>query len=171
MNSHNCSKNWYLVQTKSRNEQVAIENLSRQGYECYLPKYMTSKKLRGKCYEVCEPLFAGYIFILLDCFTDNWSPVRSTKGVQCIVRFGGEPALVKTELVEMLRNNDDERGIQILPKKEFCKGQDVTVSTGPLAGYHAIYDCASSSDRAIVLLTILNQDVRLQLSELDLEMA
>ena len=36
---------WYLVHTKPRQEGLALENLERQGYECYLPT-LPSEKLR-----------------------------------------------------------------------------------------------------------------------------
>ena len=31
------SGHWYLIHTKPRQESVALENLERQGYQCYLP--------------------------------------------------------------------------------------------------------------------------------------
>jgi transcriptional antiterminator RfaH len=33
-------------------------------------------------------LFPGYLFIQLDEKLENWSPIRSTKGVQNFVKFG-----------------------------------------------------------------------------------
>ncbi len=30
--------NWYLVHTKPRQEQVALENLQNQAYPCFLPQ-------------------------------------------------------------------------------------------------------------------------------------
>ena len=29
--------NWYLIHTKIRQERVALENLERQGFKCFLP--------------------------------------------------------------------------------------------------------------------------------------
>jgi len=37
--------NWYLVHTKPRQEQCALDNLQWQGYEVYFP-VMSAEKLR-----------------------------------------------------------------------------------------------------------------------------
>jgi transcriptional antiterminator RfaH len=37
--------NWYLIHTKIRQECVALDNLQRQGCECFLP-FIRVKKLR-----------------------------------------------------------------------------------------------------------------------------
>lgn len=164
-------KDWYLLQTKPRHEAIAQSNLERQGYENYFPRVRANRKLRGKFRDVIEPLFPGYIFIKLNSETDNWSPIRSTRGVRNIVRFGGSPALVNEELVQYIRDKDNEEGVQVLPQQSFTKGQQVIISQGPLAGYEAIYQCASSKDRVIVLLNVLSQKVKMQLSKHDLEYA
>ena len=35
--------NWYLVQTKSNNEKVALYNLQKQGYLAWCPEYKKKK--------------------------------------------------------------------------------------------------------------------------------
>ena len=38
---------WYLVHTKPRQEKCALENLHRQGYQCYLPTIPAEKLRQG----------------------------------------------------------------------------------------------------------------------------
>ena len=38
---------WYLIHTKPRQEVCALENLQRQGYECYLPQLVLEKLRNG----------------------------------------------------------------------------------------------------------------------------
>ena len=59
-------KNWYLIQTKPREECVAEKNISSQGIEVYLPKFALNKK--------DKPLFPGYIFVHL-ADNINWKPL------------------------------------------------------------------------------------------------
>lgn len=40
---------WYLIYTKIRQERIALENLERQGFECFLPKIKVEKVRRGAC--------------------------------------------------------------------------------------------------------------------------
>ena len=49
--------NWYLIHTKIRQERVALENLERQGFECFLPQINTEKLRRGALQVVQEALF------------------------------------------------------------------------------------------------------------------
>jgi transcriptional antiterminator RfaH len=57
--------NWYLIHTKIRQERVALENLDRQGFECFLPTILAEKLRRGALQVMKEPLFPRYLFIRL----------------------------------------------------------------------------------------------------------
>jgi len=85
---------WYLTHTKLRQEQRALLNLERQGYECYLPLLSVEKMSKGEVSVVEEPLFARYLFIRLDVSQsgESWGPICSTKGVSRLVIFGKEYA-------------------------------------------------------------------------------
>ncbi len=164
-------RNWYLLQTRPRQEWIAQTNLTRQGYENYVPKLLNNVKYRGKYRDIIEPLFPGYLFINLDIESDNWSPIRSTLGVKDFVKFGGRHALVHANLIEQIKSNEDDSGLQKMPTKTFKKGVSVIISQGPLTGYEAIYESATSKGRVIVLLNVLSQEVRMQISKHDLLLA
>jgi hypothetical protein len=82
--------NWYLVHTKPRQEEIALANLERQGYECYLPQMRIERVRRRKAEVTTEPMFPRYLFIRLDSSDQgkSWSPIRSTLGVSQLVHFG-----------------------------------------------------------------------------------
>jgi hypothetical protein len=62
------------------------------------------EKLRyGRKQALAELLFPGYLFIRLDRVNDNWHPIRSTRGVNRIVRFNGDPLPVQDEVIEQIR--------------------------------------------------------------------
>ena len=61
-------KNWYLLKSKPRQENVAVDNLQNQNYRTYCPKVIINNKT--------VILFPGYIFIQLDKKTQNWSPIK-----------------------------------------------------------------------------------------------
>lgn len=148
---------WYLVHTKPKQEHIALENLSRQGYPCYLPLLNVQKVRRGKAQVVAEPMFARYLFVQLstDGNAPSWGPIRSTLGVSQLVRFGNRPAKVGDELVQVLRQREQVASIEPL----FQPGDSVVLLQGPLSGLEAVYQMTDAQERAVVLLTILSQPV------------
>ncbi len=148
---------WYLVHTKPRQEDVALLNLERQGYACYLPRLPVEKIRRGKAVATTEPLFPRYLFVQLDASGQgqSWSPIRSTLGVSTLVRFGTQPARVDDALVALLRQREHERPLQTL----FEPGQAVRITEGPFAGLEAVYQTPDAERRSMILLEILSRPV------------
>ena len=93
-------RSWYLVHTKPRQENLAQENLERQGYETYLPRIYQTRRRNGRHVKTIEAFFPRYLFIHLDSETDNWAPIRSTIGVSKMIRFDGIPAMVPEQLIQ-----------------------------------------------------------------------
>jgi transcriptional antiterminator RfaH len=150
---------WYIVHTKPRQEKCALDNLHRQGYQCYLPT-IPSEKLRQGLLTVSDlPLFPRYLFIRLGQggAAKSWAPIRSTKGVSRLVSFGVEPARVDDVLIELLRAQ--EASIQTSPERLFKPGERVSLKEVPFAGIEGIYQMADGERRVMVLIEILSKPV------------
>lgn len=156
---------WYLVQTKPRQEFIAQENLSNQGYECFLPILRSEKIAKNAISIANTPLFPRYLFIQLhqDFGSKSWSPIRSTKGVSTLVRFGMEPAKVADALIEFIKKRESEY-VSVAPL--FEKGQSVQLASGPFAHFEAIYQGMDANQRIIVLLEFMSKPV---LARVDVE--
>ncbi len=152
---------WYVVHTKIRQEALAMTNLNRQGFECYMPMLKMEKMRRHKATLVEDPMFPRYLFIRLDTSGSgpSWSPIRSTLGVSQLVRFGGQPAVVDSKLIELLRTR--EQGGQ--PERLFKAGEKVVVADGPFAGIEAIFKTADAESRAMILLEMLSKPVAMRI--------
>lgn len=155
---------WYLIHTKPRQEKCALENLDRQGYECYLPTMPSEKLLRGQLTIADKPLFPRYLFIRLGQGNSamSWAPIRSTKGVSRLVSFGNEPARVDDELIELLRTQ--EASLQAQPEQLFKTGERVRLTEAPFAGIEAIYQMAEGESRVMVLIELLSKLVALRVA-------
>lgn len=155
---------WYLVHTKPRQESRALENLTRQGYECYLPVMATEKLRKGALAVVDEPLFPRYLFIRLGDGRESlgWSPIRSTLGVSRLVTFGVEPARVDERLVERLRARSAQAARQ--PQELFSAGERLRIAEGPFAGLDAIYQMADGAQRVMVLIELMSKPVKLAIA-------
>ncbi|ABX78176.1 transcriptional regulator [Coxiella burnetii] len=152
---------WYLIYTKPRQERIAEENLERQGYRIYLPFIQVNRRRLG-CYQlITEPLFPRYLFILLNIDKDNWGPIRSTRGVSALVRFGGIPAKVPPDFVQFLKNN--ETSASVPPKVSlFQKGQRVQIIDGVMAGYEGVFEMYSGAKRVTLLLDMVGKVTRVE---------
>ena len=150
---------WYLIHTKPRQEKCALQNLEQQGYQCYLPILPKEKLTKGAIVLSEEPLFPRYLFIKLaqDFMAKSWSPIRSTKGVSRLVRFGAEPAKVDEALVNVLRSHEESALAD--PERLFTKGQRVQLTQGPFAGIEAIYQMADGNRRVMVLIELMGKKV------------
>jgi transcriptional antiterminator RfaH len=154
------TESWYLVHTKPRQEDVALANLQRQGYECYLPQMRIERIRRRKAEIATEPMFPRDLFIWLDSSDQgkSWSPIRSTLGVSQLVHFGARAAKVDDALVDLLRQREQTMPVDAM----FHSGDSVVITEGPFAGIEAIYQTADADRRAFILLEILSKPVSMQ---------
>ena len=156
-------KCWYLIHTKPQRENLAMENLERQGYEAYLPLALIRRRRRGRAYSEPGPMFPRYLFIHLGAGVDDWGPIRSTLGVSNLVRFGQVPARVPDDLIHALKNKEDADGIQVLPSNILKKGEKIRIAEGPFEGYEGLFEAQTGRDRVVILLKILEKQAQLEI--------
>ena len=154
---------WYVIHTKVRQEARALENLSSQGYECYLPQIKRQKLRRGAIGLALEPLFPRYLFIRLDASLSgkSWGPIRSTLGVSNLVAFGGIPAKAPNVFIDILKEKIDEANVT--PKKIYQPGERLLITTGPFADIEGIFQMDDGESRAMLLIDILNKATQIKL--------
>ena len=93
---------WFLVQSKPRQEDKAALNVQRLGVESFCPHIKESKILRWKKQVVTRALFPGYIFVQFD-FGSQFRTVNFATGVARVVMFGGVPAKVEEEIINSIQ--------------------------------------------------------------------
>lgn len=154
---------WAVAISKPGNENRAIVNLKRQGYDYYLPKYLSRIGKETKI----KILFPRYIFVQIE---QQWHQINSTFGIsRLILGNDGKPAIVHDKIISDLKMREDKTGLISLPEtSKFQKGQGVRVVTGPFDGYSGLYDGMRPNDRVRVLIEMLGQTVQIELAEKDL---
>ncbi len=156
-------KNWYLIQTKPKQEKMASQNLINQNFEIYYPKTQIKNKVVA--------LFPRYIFIQLDDQNQNWSPIRSTKGVANFVRFGIKFAKVPNYIIDTIKQQESKTIDKLIDLSKFHKGDAIQIQDGALKGQQAIFSHYDRQMRAIVLLKILHQEQILTIKESEINYA
>lgn len=151
-------KHWYVVYTRPQQEKIAVSHLARQQFETYFPLLKEQKRIKRKWQEVIVPLFPRYLFIKLKLETDNVAPIRSTRGVIGLVRFGTTPQPLPNGFVEHLHQYVDvDSGCHLSTKSLFTPGGFVKILEGPFAGCTGVYQKAAGKDRALLLLEFLGR--------------
>ena len=147
---------WYAACTKSSAEQIARSNLAAQGFEVYLPMMKIGRRVRNLGWgEFIEPLFPGYLFVRFDPTTKSAAPIRSTKGVTGLVRFGADPATIPDEIIAELRERENSSGLHVDSTARLAPGDKVRMVQGPFAGFVATLEHSDGGARVAVLLAAL----------------
>jgi transcriptional antiterminator RfaH len=161
---------WYLLRTKTHAEQQAQDHLERQGYESYFPRFTQRLRRFGRRIHIVGPLFPSYLFLRLQVGLQALNPVKSTRGVLGIVRFGDDYAIVPQYVIDRLRHRADRHGLHVSAER-IPKPQDrLRVKEGPFEGLDAIFVRDCGEERVLVLLNILGQERTLQLPESCIEL-
>ena len=158
------AKQWYVLQTKCRHENTAVQNLNNQNFMTFVPMMRMQKHSRGKLVSVCEPMFPGYLFIELDLEKDNTAPIRSTRGVIGLVRLGATLQPFPENLLNALMTAQATTGDAIEPAELFDVGEEVSLISGPMAGLRAIFKSHNSRERVVILLNILGTQTQVLVS-------
>ena len=147
---------WHLIYTKPHQEKVALYNLTRQNYQCYLPLINKEKILQGKKILSKEPMFPRYLFVRLsNNGQQNWSPIRSSKGVSHLVNFGGLAASLDDEMMDKLQQKIDKA----IAVKVFFTGDKVEILKGPFKGMEAIFNTYKGEERAMLFLNFMAKNL------------
>ena len=150
---------WFLVQTKPKQEVRALENLERQGLNTFCPQILVEKLSRGKRKISKEVLFPNYLFVNFDQALVSALSINHTRGVSKLVSFGSYPTQIPERLIQQLQervNHNNSNPISNLPEP----GDRLQVLEGPFRGLNAIFSQVDGDSRAVVLITILSQKVK-----------
>ena len=150
-------KNWYLIKTKPQQEAIATQNLTNQNFNVFFPKAVINNKT--------TPLFPSYLFIELDDKTQNWTPIRSTKGVSNFVRFGLSFAKVPNQIINLIKTQQQQTIEKMINICSHHKGDYLEIQTGAFKGQQAIFQNYNSSDRVTVLLKLIGQQQTITLDQ------
>lgn len=149
---------WYAVQTKPRAEDIARENLMRQGFECLWPRLRRTARTAAGLKARIESLFPRYLFVAADPTVSSLAAVRSTRGCVGLVRFGGEPARVPLAVIENIRSRMAAGdGIARLDAPDLVPGRSVRIVDGAFAGIEGVFRCRDGADRVRLLLDLMGR--------------
>ncbi len=145
---------WYALYTKPKKEHQVDSLLQEQGIETYLPTVRRKVRRRDRPERVI--FFPSYLFARLDFQIVPLSSITWMPGVQRIVSFGDQPAVVADEIVALLRQRLED--IEEVGYGRLRQGDRVRITSGPLRDLEAVFDRpVSSAERVRILLDVVGR--------------
>src|ERR1700722_15193313 len=102
LQSLTADERWFLVHTLPKSEWKAEFHLEAQGFRTFYPQVEKTIRHARQLRTVQAPLFARYLFVILDLARDRWLSVRSPIGVSRPFPQDGRPVPVPASIVESL---------------------------------------------------------------------
>tara|TARA_R110000868_G_scaffold271399_1_gene530824 strand:- start:243 stop:683 length:441 start_codon:yes stop_codon:yes gene_type:complete len=130
-------------------------NLENQGYTCFHPTYHVKRKRAGSISLVLEPLFSHYLFVQLS-LSDNWSSIRSTRGVSRLVYFDGLPAKLDSLMIDVLQRQCAKLNGEPV-QSLYQVGDSVVITEGCFKAIEAVVTTVNSDERVCLLLNLFNR--------------
>ena len=169
--SKSSNTQWFVLTSKPREEQRAIDNLTMQGHVVYLPKVAKVIKRKGIKTVTLAPLFPNYLFIQLDNQVANFNAIRSTRGVGSFVRFGMKQAVIDNTIIESLKQslNSEDENKTLDELLSYTQGDQLEITTGPFKGLQAIFKTKDGLERSILMVKMLGQENEVTVKNQDFE--
>ena len=154
------SKEWFILQFKSNSHHQAAKNLTRQGFETFLPLHETTSRRLSRFINTSKPLFPGYMFIRFDRAESEWHKINNTYGVSHLITFNSILKSIPTIFVDHLMKRYDLSG-KLLPIQKLKKGDQVTVLTGPFANFIATVEKYEADQRIWILMDLMGRKTKI----------
>lgn len=146
------SRQWYLVYTGPRCEERAVTALHEAGCVTFWPA-LHRVTIHGKRRnERRVGTFPRYLFVSGRVPGD----IRDIDGVIDVVRFGIDWATVPPAAISLIADYQNEAPRPIAPVP-YAKGQSVTTTEGPFAGFFSTFDRGLPNDQARILVSIFGR--------------
>jgi transcriptional antiterminator RfaH len=142
------SFNWYVVNTKPRQEGLAERMITQIGVDVFYPKINEKKGL-----------FPGYLFARYNPM-EHFKKIRYSRGVRDIVSYGYNPVSVEDDIIETIKARIRNGFVQI-SNDLFKKGERVIIREGLFKDFEGIFEDVKDSERIIILLNLISYQARI----------
>ena len=123
---------WYAAYTKSRTEKKALQRLTENGFEAYLPIQRKRHQWSDRLKWVEEPLIKSYIFIKVN--EKDYYNAINTPGLVCYVTFEGKAAPIPDWQIDLLKKLLNDGAEMEVNSDRIDPGEKIIVVKGTLVG-------------------------------------
>lgn len=154
-------KRWFVAQTRPHAERRALEHLTNQGFEAWLPEYLKRRRHARQVDWVRRPLFPCYLFLHLDLDAERWRSVLGTVGIVGLVGGDRRPTPCADEVIAAIRQRVDDNGLVVVDTAStFRVGEKIKIAEGPFADLEGVFLNLTDRERVQILLNLLGREVK-----------
>lgn len=154
------ASHWYVVRTKSKQEDRASANLIAWQVQTFTPKVKEKQATGFGSHYVSKPLFSRYIFAHFDA-DRLLHHINYTRGVENVLSFDGKPVPVEDGVIDLIKERVDEDGFVRLGE-ELKFGDRIRISSGPFKNLVGIFHGrVNNNDRVRILLNAVQYQTQL----------
>ena len=161
MNLNINATEWIVAYTKPRHEYSVSNDLSKIGFDSYVPTIRKRRKWSDRKKWVEFPLFKSYVFV--NTKPKNSLPILKINGVVRIVKFGNEIAVVNDKIIKIIKQMI-EGGYAPKSESYFSKGDFVIVIDGPLKGLEGEVLNESGENRLMIRIDAIQQSISVSIN-------
>ena len=162
----NTGRRWYVVRSQPRKEALALRHLENQGIATFCPMSRRAPRKGRREPPFCA-FFTGYLFVQVDVERQRWRSINGTIGVIGLVgtsdKNNGRPTPLPNGLIERMQALSAEHG-ELRFRELLAKGDEVQIVGEPFDRLCGILETSGDAERVTILLDILSQETRVQLS-------
>jgi len=156
---HSGGKQWYVIYTKPKGEELACFHLRLKGIDVFFPRLLLPGSLRKR--KPMIPLFPNYLFVRIQIF-EGYHHVAWSPGVKRFVAFNSIPTPLDVNVVKYLMQQANSDGI-IKARSKLKVGEEVLMNGGPFEGLIGIIkEPPNAKGRLRVLLDLLSRQVQVE---------
>ena len=154
-------KNWIAVYTKSRHEQIVVNELNKKNIESYCPMFKERRQWSDRKKWVHFPLFRSYVFANIEINENIY--VLQTIGVNKIVKFQKKVSIIPDQVIDNIKNII-EGGYNVEQADYFIKGDEVRIVSGPLKGLDGVVLDLRGANKIIIKIEAIQQAFSVEIS-------
>ena len=155
------TKEWFVIQLKPNSHHQAKKNLTRQGFDTFLPLHEITLRKASRFVKSTKPLFPGYMFVSFDKTEHKWQKITNTYGVSRLITFNSSLKSIPSTFIDNLMKRYDSSG-KLIPIIKMKKGDKVQILEGPFANFIATVEEYESDQRIWVLMDLMGRKTKMQ---------
>jgi transcriptional antiterminator NusG len=161
-------KFWYAVYLKSRHEFKAEKKLLEKDIETFLPVIERIRQWKDRKKIVSFPLFPGYIFVNIPDDYNGMLSILKTPGVVHFITLKGKPFPIPEEQIISLKKLIENKE-QIDPHPYISEGQQVRITSGPLAGVEGTLIEKLNHNFLVLSIDLIKQGAAVKIDAFEIE--